>query len=334
MSAKQYDTLSDEMIITLSHQALAAYPHCHGAKVKLICRSENATLRVSTRHGCYALRIHRAEYHGLQDIESELLWLDALREADICVPQAVYDCMDERIQILSLGDGTQRLAVLFHWIEGDMPTTEVDPVAFRQLGRITAQLHRHSRQWQKPGGFKRIIWNHHTMVSADSHWGDWRDAPGLSKEAQPIIEQAIAQIASQMADFGQQADRYGLIHADLRLTNLLMHKGQTRVIDFDDCGMGWYLHDLAAAISFVEHHPGAPDWVENWLTGYEQVAHLSDQELAIVPTLLTQRRIQLTAWVASHRDTSMARSLGEHWPSHTVRLCQRYLNGEHRPIGA
>ncbi|WVM92198.1 phosphotransferase [Halopseudomonas pachastrellae] len=43
-----------------------------------------------------------------------------------------------------------------------------------------------------------------------------------------------------------------MIHADLRLTNLLRHQQQTRVIDFDDCGQGWYLHDLAAALSFEE----------------------------------------------------------------------------------
>lgn len=333
MSAPQYDTLSNDTILQLASAALLRYPFGEQATLRLLCRSENATLLVTTAARKYALRIHRADYHGRQEIESELLWLDALREGGICVPEALYDRGGERIQTLPLAEGGCRYAVMFHWINGEMPTTDVDPAAFRQLGRITARLHQHSRSWQKPEGFRRIIWDHQTMVSPTSHWGDWRDVSGLAPGEHQVVEEAIAHIRQKMAEFGQSPRHYGLIHADLRLTNLLLHNGETRVIDFDDCGMGWYLHDLAAAISFAEHHPSAPAWVENWLHGYEQVAHISDSELAIVPAMLMQRRIQLTAWVASHRDTEMAQSLGPQWASHTVRLCRRYLEGAGMAVG-
>jgi len=49
--------------------------------------------------------------------------------------------------------------------------------------------------------------------------------------------------------------------------------------------------------------------------------------------MLIQRRIQLTAWVASHRETEMACSLGDQWANHTVRLCRRYLEGMALPVG-
>lgn len=333
MSVKQYDTLSNDTILQLANQVVVRYPCCGQATVRRLCRSENATLLVTTSNARYALRIHRGDYHTKQAIESELLWLDALRHADIYVPEALYDCQGERVQTLILPDGSYRYAVIFHWIDGEMPTTNVEPVAFRQLGHITARLHQHSRRWQKPEDFCRINWDHQSMVSPVSHWGDWRDVPGLANSEHGVIEAAIQYIADQMQAFGQSSARYGLIHADLRLTNLLLHKGETRVIDFDDCGMGWYLHDLAAAISFVEHHPNVMYWIENWLAGYEQVAHVSDEELAIIPAMLMQRRIQLTAWVASHRETEMAQSLGQYWASHTVRLSQRYLDRIGLPVG-
>ncbi|WP_437613014.1 phosphotransferase enzyme family protein [Erwinia sp. V71] len=334
MSAKQYDTLDNTALTALAQRTLANYPAALHGTLSLLCRSENATFLLVAQGQRYALRLHRGDYHQKADIESELQWLDALRETGIMVPQAVLNTQGEAVQTLTLPDGSTRYAVLFHWIEGEMPTTEVDPRAFRQLGQITARLHQHSRNWQRPQEFQRIIWDHHTMVSPQSHWGHWQDAPNLKPQDRAVVEQAIARIGDELVDYGKSAERYGLIHADLRLTNLLLHRGETRVIDFDDCGFGWYLHDLAAAISFVEHHPRAAEWVDHWLQGYEQVAHLSDADMALVPTLLMQRRIQLLAWAGSHAETEMAQSLGPHWADHSVRLCRRYLETSQLPVGA
>lgn len=334
MSAKQSDTLTNAEITVLAQQALACYPAALQGELKLLCRSENATFLLLAGGKRYALRLHRPDYHSKADILSELLWLDALRETGIMVPEAIPASDGKTVLSLHLADGEVRHAVLFHWIEGEMPTTDVDPKAFQQLGHITARLHQHSKRWQKPQGFQRIIWDHHTMVSDQSHWGRWQDAPNLNPADHQVVEQAIARVGLELQGFGKGADRYGLIHADLRLTNLLLHKGETRVIDFDDCGLGWYLHDLAAAISFVEHHPRAEEWVENWIRGYEQVGHISDAEMALVPTLLIQRRIQLTAWMGSHAETEMALSLGPRWADHSVRLCRRYLENSQLPVGA
>ncbi|WP_455812088.1 phosphotransferase enzyme family protein [Pseudomonas graminis] len=334
MTAKQYDTLNNAALLRLAEMTLLRYPAALQGKLSLLCRSENATFLLEAGGMRYALRLHRADYHQRADIESELHWLDALRETGIDVPQAVVDREGQSVQSLTLEDGSVRYAVLFHWIEGEMPGTDVDPRAFQQLGNITARLHQHSRSWQRPAGFQRIIWDHHTMVSPQSHWGDWRDAPNLHARDHCIVEETIVRVGSTLADFGKAPRNYGLIHADLRLTNLLLHKGETRVIDFDDCGFGWYLHDLAAAISFVEHHPRAAEWVDHWIRGYEQVAHITDEEMERVPTLLIQRRIQLLAWAGSHAETEMAQSLGSQWADHSVRLCRRYLETSELPVGA
>ncbi|MCX8957705.1 phosphotransferase enzyme family protein [Erwinia psidii] len=333
MTARQYDDLDNASLLKLAQRALTCYPFAQQGKLSLLCRSENATFLLEADGKRYALRLHRGNYHQRADIESELHWLDALRETGIVVPQAVPDVTGETVLNLPLEDGSVRHAVLFHWIDGEMPTTDVDPRAFQQLGHITARLHQHSKQWQKPLGFQRIIWDHHSMVSPQGHWGDWRDAPNLRLADRPLVEEVIARVDGELQRFGKDTSRYGLIHADLRLTNLLLHHGETRVIDFDDCGMGWYLHDLAAAVSFVEHHPRAADWVENWIKGYEQVSHISDEEMALVPTLLIQRRIQMLAWVGSHAQTEMAISLGPQWADHSVRLCRRYLEGVELPVG-
>ncbi len=75
------------------------------------------------------------------------------------------------------------------------------------------------------------------MVGAQGHWGNWKHAPHLDQADHAVVEEAIARISTELCQYGASEDRYGLIHADLRLTNLLLQDQQIGVIDFDDCGM-------------------------------------------------------------------------------------------------
>src|SRR5699024_907824 len=100
--------------------------------------------------------------------------------------------------------------------------------------------------------------------------------------------------------FAQPPHRWGLIHGDLRLANLLIHDGDTRVIDFDDCGLGWYVHDFATALSFIEDHPNRPELTQAWLQGYRRHRELSADDEAEIPTFVMLRRMQLLAWIGSH----------------------------------
>ncbi|GAB2939359.1 phosphotransferase enzyme family protein [Hafnia psychrotolerans] len=326
MNAKQSDTLDQASLNKLASEALQRYPAAFHGQISLLCRSENATFMVRGADGLrFALRIHRGDYHQRDEIESELAWLDALRDTGIVVPEPLTGMDGQRVQTLPVSATENRNVVMFHWIDGNMPTTDVDPRAFAQLGEVTARLHQHSQRWVPPASFRRIVWDHDTMVGSQGHWGRWQDAPGISERDFPLIEETLTQIRRVLHDYGKSAQRYGLIHADLRLTNLLLHEGETRVIDFDDCGMGWYMHDAAAAISFVEHHPRAAEWVEHWLRGYQTLCPLSESDLAVIPTMIVQRRIQLLAWRGSHATTEMAQSLGDHWEAESLRLCRDYL---------
>jgi Ser/Thr protein kinase RdoA (MazF antagonist) len=48
------------------------------------------------------------------------------------------------------------------------------------------------------------------------------------------------------------------------MANLLIHQGNIRVIDFDDCGLGWFLYDIGAALSFMEDREDVPELVDAW----------------------------------------------------------------------
>ena len=121
------------------------------------------------------------------------------------------------------------------------------------------------------------------------------------------------------------ADRFGLIHSDLRLANLLIDGSTVKVIDFDDCGFSWYMYDAATPVSFHEHQPHAPELIENWKTGYRRVLPLSTADEAEIPTFVMLRRILLVAWVASHIEAEYPKSLGAGFTDGTLPLCEDYL---------
>lgn len=98
------------------------------------------------------------------------------------------------------------------------------------------------------------------------------------------------------------------------------------MIDFDDCGFSWFLYDLGSSLSFMEHDPAVPELVDAWVTGYREVAPLSAEEQAELPTFVLLRRLLLVAWIGSHHDTDLARSMGPEFTRVSCDLAEDYLS--------
>jgi Ser/Thr protein kinase RdoA (MazF antagonist) len=130
----------------------------------------------------------------------------------------------------------------------------------------------------------------------------------------------------RLSRFGQGPRRYGLIHADFRLANLLVHEGDVRVIDFDDCGFGWFLYDAATAVSFFEDRADVPELMEAWKEGYRRRRELSRSDEDELWTFIMMRRMTLFAWMGSHSETELARTEGPGYSLGTFELAERYLS--------
>jgi Ser/Thr protein kinase RdoA (MazF antagonist) len=55
------------------------------------------------------------------------------------------------------------------------------------------------------------------------------------------------------------------------------------------------------------------------------VSAVSREEEEEIPTFIMLRRLLLVAWVGSHAETTLARSLGASYTEQTVALCSAYL---------
>lgn len=291
--------------------------------------SENATFRLDDplSREPVVVRVHRPGYHSLAEIGSELAWIEALRAEDVVATPAILPLMEGGHVAAFEHDGETRHAVAFAWMEGEEPEAGEGLVpGFRDLGAISARLHGHVRRWTRPPGFARKTWDWETTIGPVRHWGDWRAAGGLDAAGIAVLERTALALRDRLDAYGTGPDRFGLVHADLRLANLLEKDGRLGVIDFDDCGFGWFAYDFAAAVSFLEHEPWIPDLAAAWLEGYAAVAPPPPEAEAILPHMVMLRRLLLTAWIASHAETPTARELvADGYTQGTVELAERHL---------
>ena len=248
----------------------------------------------------------------------------ALREdAGVHTPRLLGDVRHVLTDELPSG----RHCVFFEYLDGEEPNPENLIGNFPNLGEVTARMHEHTLSWQLPVKFERFTWNCDTVFGASPHWGHWHDCPWIDDESRPLLTRLVDALQVRLNRFGHARERFGLVHADMRLANLLLHEGETRVIDFDDCGMSWYLYDLATALTFIEDQPDVMDLVHAWLSGYRRIRQVSQREVDEIPTFLMLRRMLATSWFGSHSETELARELGPDFVAGTSALAEKFLSG-------
>jgi Ser/Thr protein kinase RdoA (MazF antagonist) len=297
-------------------------------ELSLLTISENATYRVHDKASDrrLILRVHRPDYHSIEEIISELAWINALRADRVATIPAPVAGLDGAF-LYQLHDGVdERSVAAFEYVEGREPAPDQDLAGwFDRLGAISARLHIHARSWQRPPGFARKLWNFETMIGDTPHWGRWGEGLGLDAAGRALLGRAVEAIRKHVERYGMGPDRFGLVHADLRLANLLVNGDELNLIDFDDCGFSWFVYDFASSVSFIEHDPIIPELLDAWLAGYRSVLPLAREDADMIPVFVMLRRILLVAWIASHSETPTAQELGRSYTQGSLVLADRFL---------
>lgn len=234
-----------------------------------------------------------------EGVKSELAWLSALsKEGHLPVPEPVPTLDGEYLIEVSAPDLPQgKLVSMMRWLDGRTLSDGLRPKHCRSLGELVGRLHNFSAGWQPPAGFTR------------AHW-DWEGQLG-GREFKYPVEEVIAampeqyrqpfRLVSQQArevteSFGKGKDAYGLVHSDLYPENLLFKAGKALAIDFDDCGFGYWMWDLAAALCTWP-------WTEEFywrrdalLEGYSTVRALPEAQLKHLDLFIAAQYATMVLW--------------------------------------
>ena len=295
------------------------------AAVALIHHRENAMFRVDeAAYGSrWAMRVHRDGYRTAGEIRSELVWMDALREAGVPTPRARFGIDGDPLQLVAPPGGPPLQVDVLAWVEGSSLAAGGQgfdarqgyeglaahdmPEVHRLVGRTSALIQQHGRRWAPPAGFSRPVWDVDALIGARALWGDYADLAVLTAEQLALMHRAADRVRRRLDTFGRAPDRFGLTHGDLMPDNILVADGVPYVIDFDDAGYGWYLYDLATLLADKVADPSFAEVRDAWADGYRTVAPLPDEHLDALDALVMARLLLGLGWMHTRRETAMAR---------------------------
>jgi Ser/Thr protein kinase RdoA (MazF antagonist) len=273
----------------------------------------NKTFRITTQSGeHYVLRMSHPGRTSVEAVRSELLWLTALRqEAGLPVPEPVRNKRAQEVTVIADVDMPQPcLCALFHWTKGRFLYQTLTPSHLFHVGELMARLHHHATYWQQPTGFTRRRVD--TLNPFQQEHDDFNEtiaahviqmvATLSTPQAGTVVATVIQKTWTILQALGEEPDTFGLIHADFHQNNYLFHHGQAGVIDFDDCGYGHWLYDLAVPLYCLRNHPDFVALREAFLRGYRRSRSLAREQEAYLETFMALRALQDLLWTIETRD--------------------------------
>lgn len=300
------------MSLEEARAALAAWGDS-AALPELVKDRENAVYRVRLGDGRRAaLRLHRAGYQTVEAIASELWWMTSLAAAGFPAPRPLPA---RHGGLLVTGTGP-RAASLLEWLDGAafgavgeaLSGTPAEQLArHHALGRLVARLHALADGLEPPRWFARPRWDRDGLVGERPFWGPFWENPALDDSERALLLATRDEAGAVLSRLDGQLDS-GLIHADLLRENILLRAdGSLALIDFDDCGIGYRLYDLATALAQSAGDPELPSRAEALVSGYCSIRALTPQEAALLPMFLTLRLCAGCGWHIPRAGGDMAR---------------------------
>ncbi len=300
-------TGNDELSAELSAAATSIAPAfgINLASVKLLSHSENVVLALTDDDGeRYAMRLHRPGYNTVDEMESEVEFVESLRRFGVPVPRCIATESGGHYTPVDVG-GTPHQVGVIGWVEGSSLGGPLDGGGpgivehYRVIGELAAQIRAHNATWEPSERFTRRRWDADGLVGEAPVWDRFWEVDQLNPEQRALFTEAREFLVGVLGSLPTNDDHFGLIHSDLHLGNVMANGSDLTVIDFDDAGYGWFVHELAVALHPMLGEPEEAAARAAMLEGYRSVHEFSPGEEALIDVFLAMRSLMIVGWLAA-----------------------------------
>ncbi|WP_326742729.1 phosphotransferase enzyme family protein [Streptomyces sp. NBC_01768] len=269
---------------------------------------------------------------------SEMRWLESLAASrTVAVPAPVTTTDGHYVVPLEVpGHDEPATLALLHWLPGTAEPPFRQPGVAREMGSVTAHLHEHAATVPLPE-FDRPVWDAETILLNGHALTDPVAQEQLDPEGAAALRK-VAELIIPSLQEGGQGDR-GRIHGDLHRENMiLLPDGGIGLIDFDDCGTGHYLLDIATVLSSIhriaQKELGAyKEFARAFLAGYAQVRPLPTDWARLLEPYLLLRDVFVLNYVTAAVlvNEAVANSWGPRRIAGIMASMQAYVEGHPYP---
>ena len=275
------------------------------ASLKLLSHSENVVLSLGAADGQnYVMRLHRPGYNSIEEMESEVEFVESLRQFGVPVPTCLSTTAGGHYALAEV-DGVAHQVGVISWVDGAPLGGPLDAGGpgivehYRRIGELAGQIRAHNASWTPSETFTRRRWDLDGLVGEAPIWDRFWEVEQLTIAQRALFTDARNYLVEILSGLPTDSDHFGMIHADLHLGNVLADGTNLTVIDFDDSGYGWFPHELAVAL-----HPMLGDDLEAdarraIVEGYRAAHDLSASEEALIDVFLAMRSLMIVGWLAN-----------------------------------
>lgn len=287
--------------------------------VDVLSHTENVVCRIRLSSSQVVMRLHRPGYNDLRELNSEVQWVQSLAATGLPVPTALQTQTGDYYCSVDIGHGDsreQRIVGVIEWVEGEplgSPLTNTSRCVvshYETIGSLAAKIRCHANSWDPPANFVRRRWDLDGLLGDNPLWGRFWEVDSLTDNQRVVFGEARKLLRDSLGDLSSGPDRFGLIHSDLHLGNIMHSDDELTIIDFDDAGYGWFAHEIAVAL-----HPGVGEsWFgsarEAFLEGYCSVYEMGSDEIGSIDLFLAIRSLMIVGWLDARPELPVY----EHFP--------------------
>jgi Ser/Thr protein kinase RdoA (MazF antagonist)/uncharacterized protein YkwD len=252
----------------------------------------------------YILRINAPGYHTKDEIRSEMEWLRALNEETaLLVPRPIPTRKREWV---TMAEGPNlpepRFCALFDFIPGKTIKGAITPKQLEKVGSFIAALHQHGHRYNPSQDFTRKHWDYAGLTGKLLDTPVERAYAAFNENEMAVIMRAEKMVEEATDQLGKTDEVYGLIHADLHEKSYHFQEDKVYILDFDTCGYGYYIYDLAVPVRNLVHQEEYIALKKALFRGYRRIRPLSIPEERLLKHFVAGRLLIHTLMLAANRN--------------------------------
>ncbi|SMC20236.1 Ser/Thr protein kinase RdoA involved in Cpx stress response, MazF antagonist [Andreprevotia lacus DSM 23236] len=288
----------------VARYVLAQYPLGTLSDVQFWAHGVNDSYRLRTDVGDFLVRVYRHGWRTWRHVYGELQLLHFLQQqgAAVAAPQLQLQLQNPVSYAVQAPEGERYVAV-FDYIDGVLPTYQ-DELAAGQAacyGEALARLHQASVGYLGP-------WPRELDLAHLLHQPVQRIALLLTQRPADLalLQEIERELAERLTALAPRLD-YGFCHGDTHGQNAHLQGQQLVFFDFDCCGAGWRVYDLAVFCWMARVYRQVAARCPPFIDAYLKVRSLSHADIGAIPLLVVVRQLW---WLALQIDMGSAHGLG------------------------